>query len=31
MIKDILDVDYNYKCKNLSRIILDIENQIFKL
>ena len=25
--KRYLDIDYNYKCKNLSRIILDIENQ----
>ena len=29
--KRYLDIDYNYKGKNLSRIILDIENQIFKL
>ena len=26
--KRYLDIDYNYKGKNLSRIILDIENQI---
>ena len=26
--KRYLDIDYNYKSKNLSRIILDIENQI---
>ena len=26
-----LDIDYNYKGKNLSRIILDIENQILQI
>ena len=31
MIKRYLDIDYNYKGKNLSRIILDIENQIFQI
>ena len=25
------DVDYNYKGKNLSRLILDIENQILQI
>ena len=29
--KRYLDIDYNYKGKNLSRIILDIENQISQL
>ena len=29
--KSYLDVDYNYKGKNLSRIILDIENQILQI
>ena len=29
--KRYLDIDYNYKDKNLSRIILDIENQILQL
>ena len=29
--KRYLDIDYNYKGKNLSRIILDIENQILKI
>ena len=29
--KRYLDIDYNYKCKNLSRIILDIENQILQI
>ena len=29
--KRYLDIDYNYKGKNLSRIILDIENQIFQI
>ena len=29
--KRYLDIDYNYKGKNLSRIILDIENQILQL
>ena len=29
--KRYLDIDYNYKGKNLSRIILDIENQYCKL
>ena len=28
--KRYLDIDYNYKGKNLSRIILDIENQILQ-
>ena len=29
--KRYLDIDYNYKGKNLSRIILDIENQILQI
>ena len=29
--KKYLDIDHNYKGKNLSRIILDIENQILKI
>ena len=29
--KKYLDIDYNYKGKNLSRIILDIENQILQI
>ena len=29
--KRYLDIDYNYKGKNLSRIILDIENQILQM
>ena len=29
--KRYLDIDYNYKRKNLSRIILDIENQILQI
>ena len=29
--KRYLDIDYNYKGKNLSRIILDIENQILHI
>ena len=29
--KRYLDIDYNYKSKNLSRIILDIENQILQI
>ena len=29
--KRYLDIDYNYKAKNLSRIILDIENQILQI
>ena len=29
--KTYLDIDYNYKGKNLSRIILDIENQILQI
>ena len=29
--KRYLNVDYNYKGKNLSRIILDIENQILQI
>ena len=29
--KRYLDIDYNYKGKNLSRIILDIENQIMQI
>ena len=29
--KRYLDIDYNYKGKNLSRIILDIENQILQV
>ena len=29
--KSYLDIDYNYKGKNLSRIILDIENQILQI
>ena len=29
--KRYLDIDYNYKDKNLSRIILDIENQILQI
>ena len=29
--KRYLDVNYNYICKNLSRIILDIENQILQI
>ena len=29
--KRYLDINYNYKGKNLSRIILDIENQIFQI
>ena len=29
--KRYLDIDYNYKGKNLSRIILDIENQISQI
>ena len=29
--KRYLDIDNNYKCKNLSRIILDIENQILQI
>ena len=29
--KKYLDIDYNYKDKNLSRIILDIENQILQI
>ena len=29
--KKYLDIDYNYKRKNLSRIILDIENQILQI
>ena len=30
-IKRYLDIDYNYKSKNLSWVILDIENQILKI
>ena len=30
-VKRYLDIDYNYKGKNLSRIILDIENQILQI
>ena len=29
--KRYLDIDYNYKAKKLSRIILDIENQILQI
>ena len=29
--KRCLDIDYNFKGKNLSRIILDIENQILQI
>ena len=29
--KRCLDIDYNYKGQNLSRIILDIENQILQI
>ena len=29
--KRYLDIDYNYKVKNLSRIILDVENQILQI
>ena len=29
--KRYLDIDYNYKGKNLSKIILDIENQILQI
>ena len=29
--KRYLDIDYNYKAKNLSRITLDIENQILQI
>ena len=29
--KRYLDIDYNYKGKNLSRIILDVENQILQI
>ena len=29
--KRYLDIDYNYKGKNLSRVILDIENQILQI
>ena len=29
--KRYLDIDYNYKGKNLSRIILDIESKYYKL
>ena len=29
--KRYLDIDYNFKGKNLSRIILDIENQILQI
>ena len=29
--KGYLDIDYNYKGKNLSRIILDIENKILQI
>ena len=29
--KRYLDIDYNYKGKNLSRIILNIENQILQI
>ena len=29
--KKYLDIDYNYKSKNLSRIILDIENKILQV
>ena len=29
--KEYLDIDYNYKGKNLSRLILDIENQLLQI
>ena len=29
--KRYLDIDYNYKGKNLSKIILDVENQILQI